>query len=195
MDDLNQNAWMTRGLYRAVERVGRTPRDRLAWLLNLVQLKSQELAERDAAELCDEIAVFVVASGRVVGGPPTHLNIDRIERDFLVQVRSRLADLAAGHNWIVRQPKLNFITSPKDGRTIEGSAPALFLWQASDLITDYREALHQCARCSSWFVAVRPFQKYCSVVCARVIHNATYQKKLRSASRRDTGNARRAVSR
>jgi hypothetical protein len=143
------------------------------------------LAQRDPDELLDEIAFFTLAAGRAIGGPPGRLSTASIEREFLVQVKSGLRDLRADRMWILHEPKVNFIASlDRDDPIVEGRAAPLFVWQASWLIREHRSALHQCQRCTRWFVAARPFQKYCSIPCGRVVHNGTYQTKLRSATPR-----------
>lgn len=179
-----KHQWMTRGLYRAADAVGHTPRERLAWLLDLVQLDAKALAQRDVTGLLDEVVFFTVACGHIVGGPPAYSDIAAIDREFLTPIRSALADLSEYASWTFPQPKINFITSLKEGQIVEGSAPVLFVYQAARLFDQQRDALRQCDRCTRWFVAVRPFQKYCSLDCGRAVANHNYQKKLTAARRR-----------
>jgi hypothetical protein len=176
-NDRIKTEWMSRGLYRAAEQVGRTPVERLSWLLEVIQLAGDDLARRDPHELLDEIIFFALHGGHMTGTQP-RADIATLEREFLVGVRNGLEQLRHHQYWIVRAPDLNFYTSIKHGRKIEGSGPALFRWQAWNLVDEHREVLHRCQReqCDRWFVAVRPFQKYCTSKCGQVIHNRTYQK-------------------
>jgi hypothetical protein len=181
----DRNKWMDRGLYRAAERVGHTATMRLTWLLNLVQLEPEVLAQRDPSETLDEIAFFALSAGGVIENPKPHLSMKSIDREFLVDVRNGLEDLRNRGTWVLHKPEVNLIAAlDKDAPMAEGRPAALFTWQASRLINEHRGALHQCARCKRWFIASRPFQKYHSEACGRVVHNRAYQTKLRSATLR-----------
>jgi hypothetical protein len=191
-----RNEWMNRGLLRAAEQVGRNPAERLAWLLDLIQMDREDLARRDPHELLDEIVYFALNGGKIKGGPPQRADIGTLEREFLNDVDDGLDRLRNGQPWIVREPKLNFHTSLEHGRAVEGSAQTLFVWQAWNLINEHRTALHRCERsgCDRWFVAVRPFQKYCRSQCGQIIHNRTFQTKLKLAQSDQTKNKRVAAA-
>ena len=95
---------------------------------------------------------------------------------------------------VIRNPNLTFITSLKLDFVPEGPAKALFVWQTVKLLGENLDVLSECARCTHWFVAARPFQKYCAESCGRVIHNRTYQKKLRPTVRHKAATASAAAS-
>jgi hypothetical protein len=167
---------MSSGLYGAAQQVGRNPVERLTWLLELSQMGDEELARRDPHDMLDEIMFFTLAGGHVTSIQP-RADVVALDGEFLTPVRSRLEDLRRDEPFTVREPKLIFGTSIKHGRTLEGSAPALFLWQAWNLVDEHHELLHRCQReqCDRWFVAVRPLQKYCSSACSQIIRNRSYQ--------------------
>ena len=175
---------VSEGIVQAALRVGRKPGERLAWLLDLVQKTKDELAACKPSALIEEIVSFVISGGRLANRPPAKMA--GLERQFIVPVRSGLEDLRRGGSWALRKAVLSdltFTTSrSKSGRIVSGPACALFVWLAFELVDAQREALRECEgyregeRCRRWFVAARPFQKYCSSKCGQAVHNATYQE-------------------
>jgi hypothetical protein len=170
-----KNEWVSEDVYRALQRVGTKPAERLSWLLDLAQ--KRDVADCNPAELvglAEEIVVFAMRGGRLLGKRPTP-DAAKLDREFLAPVRGGLDYLRQERQWTLHRPDLYFSTS-KAGRSVSGPAPAVFIYQAWQLVDELREALHQCERCGLFFVAVRPFQKYCSSACGQAVHNRTYEQ-------------------
>jgi hypothetical protein len=136
-------------------------------------------------QVIEEISFFAIAAGgRISDDAPE--STTAVARKLIAPIQSGLKGLRRD-GWTLYNPRLTFTTSTR-GRSIAGPLASIFAWQAWHLIDSQREALHECARCSDWFVAARPFQKYCSSACGQAVHNETFKQTApaehRSALRR-----------
>jgi hypothetical protein len=95
MADQKQQADWQVALIRASGRVGRTPEERTAWLLDFAQCT---LAQRDPNDLVAEIVAFAIAEGwrgaGVLDRPA--LSINEIERLRAGRIVSQLRELFQG---------------------------------------------------------------------------------------------------
>lgn len=185
--------WLGELFPKVAVRVGRTPEERLAWLLDFAEQPS-DVRDRtaDFEELLAEIAAFAIAEGwytRLYARPS--LSRSDVEQ-LIVEVRSGLRNLTADppRPWEFRTADRNLMWSvrrDRAGRAIvsqSGDLPDVFIWQAHRLVTLALEALGACRRCSRLFVIRRRGQVYCSNTCSQAERNARFQ-----AARDRTGRA------
>ena len=176
--------WLAELFPKVAVRVGRTPEERLAWLLEFAERRS-DVRERtvDFEELLAEIAAFAIAEGwhTLLHARPS-LSRSDVEK-LILEVRDGLHNLTADPSrpWELRTAgrKLTWsVRRDRAGRAIvfqSGDLPDVFIWQAHRLVTLALEALGACKRCSRLFVIRRRGQMYCSNTCSQAVRNARFQ--------------------
>jgi hypothetical protein len=176
--------WLGELFPKVAVRVGRTPKERLAWLLEFAERRSDVRGQTaDSEELLAEIAAFAIAEGwhTQLHARPT-LNRSDVEQ-LILDVRGGLRNLTAepsrpwelrmvGRNltWSVRRDSLGSAIASQSG-----DLAAVFIWQAHRLVTLALGELGACRRCSRLFVIRRRGQLYCSNICSQVVRNARFQ--------------------
>ncbi|MGA7870601.1 MAG: hypothetical protein WCA22_06850 [Candidatus Binatus sp.] len=176
--------WLGELFPKVAVRVGRTPEERLAWLLEFAERRSDVRGQTvDSEELLAEIAAFAIAEGwhtRLDARPS--LSRSDVEQ-LILDVRGGLRNLTADppRPWEFRTAGRNLTWSVQRdpvGRAIvfqSGDLADVFIWQAHRLVTLALEALGACRRCSRLFVIRRRGQVYCSNTCSQAVRNARFQ--------------------
>jgi hypothetical protein len=176
--------WLGAIFPQVAVRVGRTPDERLAWLLEFARRQPHLIGQGvEFEELLAEIAAFAIAEGwhtRLDARP----SVSRSDVEQLIlEVRDGLHNLTAepsrpwdfrtvGHNltWSLRRDHA--------GRAIvnqHGKLADVFIWQAHQLVMRMFDMLGACKRCNQNFVIRRRGQVYCSNACSQAVRNARFQ--------------------
>jgi hypothetical protein len=179
MADQKQQADWQVALIRASGRVGRTPEERTAWLLDFAQCT---LAQRDPNDLVAEIVAFAIAEGwrgaGVLDRPA--LSINEIERLRAGRIVSQLRELFQGKPWDFRTADYNLIFSFRrtESGTFErldrGPLESMFVWKSINLIPQHLQSIATCKRCEKLFFAGRKGQIYCSDNCGHSARNKRF---------------------
>jgi len=176
--------WLGELFPKVAVRVGRTPEERLEWLLEFAERRPNEKRQTiDPEEQLAEIAAFAIAEG---WHTPLHarpsLNRSDVDR-LILEVRSGLHNLAADPSrpWEFRTAGRSLTWSVRRdrvGRAIvsqTGDLADVFIWQAHRLVTLTLEVLGVCRHCSRLYVIRRRGQVYCSNTCSQAVRNARFQ--------------------
>jgi hypothetical protein len=176
--------WLGAIFPKIAVRVGRTDKERLAWLLQFAE-RQIDVSDQDneLEELLAEIAAFAIAEGwhtRLHARPSLHR--DDIKQ-LITEVRGGLRNLTADPSrpWDFRTADRNLTWSvrrdPAGHRVVyqNGDLADVFIWQAHQLVTHALEMLGTCRRCSRCFVIRRRGQRYCSNACSQAVRNARFR--------------------
>jgi hypothetical protein len=175
--------WLAELFPKVAVRVGRTPRERLAWLLEFAEQPDLRNQTVNFEELLAEIAAFAIAEGwntRL----DTRPSLSRGDvQQLILEVHDGLRNLTLDPSrpWDFRTADRNLTWSVRRdrlGRAIvsqSGHLPDVFIWQAHRLVTLALEALRTCRRCARLFVIRRRGQVYCSDTCSQAVRNARFR--------------------
>jgi hypothetical protein len=177
--------WLGAVFRNVARRVGRTPQDRLAWLLHFAERQRDASDQNiELEELLAEIAAFAIAEG-------WHTRLDvrpSLSRDditqLVVEVRSGLDNLfradpprpwdfaTAGRNliWSVQRDRAGHAIVDHHGNLAD-----VFIWQVHQLVTHTLDLIGVCRHCSRLFAIRRGGQIYCSNTCSQAVRNARFQ--------------------
>jgi hypothetical protein len=193
--------------YQAAIRVGRTPRERLAWLLEFAQQRPAIFATNGKArrQATDEIGHFTLGGGVGLSGRLDLLSVIDLE-GFAIFVLHGLSSLRERDGWELRLLPLQRLLQNKPvsfvrqvRRESEGRIETRYLssdvlmtarWRAQELVAENLNSIGVCPRpapaCGRYFV-INKRQKYCSGRCSGIERQAKLRTKLR---RKDPERAR-----
>jgi hypothetical protein len=181
--------WFTR-LKAARGRIGRTPLERLRWLLNFCAITRSELIVRDPSELVDlgaEVCSFAELAGMNMNRDASKAISVEDLADLTEAVRQGMAllhgptlDPAGWHFEPSRFGSLNVAIQARTFRRYYfGDWRPVFLMGVLDLLTHEGRRITNCARseCSRLFVR-RKRGSYCSGACSQKERTATRRRKV-----------------
>lgn len=180
-------------LARILPRIGTQPRERLAWLVRVVQRRPGELTAGDRENLRLELGSFIYADGpfRGIGtvsfreGRPVYTNW--LPEEKVEPILRRLGEMVG--TAVQREPVLiakgwraAYLWWREEEGRYEETPPGSLNWHEraaralANLLRDYGHLLRECPApavrakdaeetCGTWFVAARPDQEYCSPTC------------------------------
>jgi hypothetical protein len=172
--------------------VGRTPKERLNWLLEFAQRIDLAIVDRNALkEALAEINYFAAGSGADFSPRIALQELHATELDsFAIFVRLGLASLFEGKTWDLRllpasEKAFSFVRSLRrleQGDSVEAqyiSTDVLTIarWRAQELVGSSFGSIGRCRReaCRKFF-AVTKRQEYCSIRCSQIERTAKWRQ-------------------